>query len=79
MTDYQSEELLLVAAFANETLWLDAMKAGHDLHSINASKILESKWKMAELEDCNFAKTKGKCKCPEHKTLRSHSKTLSFG
>jgi len=79
MTDYQSEELLLVAAFANEPLWLDAMKAGHDLHSINASKILESKWKMAELEDCNFAKTKGKCSCPEHKTLRSHSKTLSFG
>jgi len=79
MTDYQSEELLLVAAFANEKLWLDAMEAGHDLHSINASKILESKWKMAELKDCKFAKTKGKCSCPEHKKLRSDSKQLSFG
>jgi len=79
MTDYRSEELLLVASFSRESLWLDAMSSGQDLHSINASKILTKEWNSKTLPDCEFVKTKQKCKCPEHKVLRSHSKQLSFG
>ena len=79
MTDYRSEELLLVAAFARESLWLDAMAKDQDLHSINASKILAREWKNKELPDCEFAKTSKRCECPEHNVLRSNSKTLSFG
>jgi len=79
MTDFQSEELVVTAIFANEPLWVDAIKAGHDLHSINASNILKDKWKEGTLEGCSFEKNKRKCKCPEHKKLRGFSKAISFG
>lgn len=79
MTDYQSEELVLTAHYAKEAAWLESIKAGYDLHSMNASKIFLKEWKEAELPDCAFALTKSKCKCPEHVILRNHSKSVSFG
>ncbi len=79
MTDYQSEELVLTAFFAQEKLWVEAIKNGHDLHSVNASQILAEAWKKAEEPGCNFTATKGKCKCAGHQILRTHSKSASFG
>ncbi len=78
MSDYNSEELVVTAILAKEPKWIEAIKSGHDLHSINAQRIFPE-WNSAELPDCEFKKTKKKCKCPKHKELRAASKTASFG
>ena len=79
MTDYQGEELVLTAFFAAEKLWTDAIKAGHDLHSVNGSAIFSKEWKAGEESDCSFAIDKSKCKCKVHKKLRQDTKALEFG
>ncbi len=77
--DYSAIELVIIALLSNEPVWLNALKAGHDLHSITASLIYGQKWIDGTEADCKFAKNKDKCNCKIHKDLRSKSKAISFG
>lgn len=79
MTDFQSQEMTLMAIFAKQQNWLDAIRKGHDIHSLNASVMLKKDWDEAEEIDCKFAKTKRKCNCKKHKELRSAAKSTNFG
>jgi len=79
MSDYKSEELVITAIMTKEKTWLDAIKAGHDLHSVNSERIFGNEWEQGTEIDCEYQKTKDKCKCKKHKHLRSNSKQISFG
>ena len=79
MTDYVSEELVIVSHFSGQKAWTDAIRSKHDLHSVNASVMLKKEWDAATEIDCEFVKTKRKCNCKQHKVLRSNSKSASFG
>jgi DNA polymerase-1 len=77
--DYEAEELAFIAILSEEPVWLDALRKGHDLHSINAELLYEDKWQIQTEPECDFVKSKQKCKCIGHKEMRTTSKTLSFG
>lgn len=85
-TDYDSQELAVIATVCNEHVWIDALKTGKDLHSVCAEMIHKDKWKNLALDTCAFYKLnadgqpqKVKCKCPEHELLRQNTKKLDFG
>jgi len=79
MTDFQSQEMCLMAVFARQQNWLDAIRKGHDIHSLNASVMLKDEWDAAEEIDCKFTKTMQKCKCKDHQVLRRTAKSTNFG
>lgn len=79
MSDYDGEELVITALMAKEQSWLDAIKAGHDLHSVNSTRIFGRDWIAGTEIDCEFEKSKRKCKCKKHKKFRSDNKQISFG
>ena len=70
---------VIIALLSNESVWLEALKAGHDLHSITASLIYGQKWIDGTEDSCKFIKSKNKCNCKVHKDLRNKSKQISFG
>lgn len=73
--DYSSQELCVLAVFANEPAMLDAIRNGYDLHSISASLLFPEAWAKLGGEK----KPKGKPSNPELVKFRSWSKTTSFG
>lgn len=73
--DYSSQEIVILAVFANEPAMLEAIQNGYDLHSISASLLFPEAWTKLGGE----SKPKGKPSNPELLKFRSWSKTTSFG
>lgn len=79
-SDYASQELVVVAFISGDPVWNDALRNGHDLHSVCAEVIYKEGWKKAAAPDCAYYhKGKQKCSCKGHKTMRISVKTINFG
>lgn len=88
-SDYVSQELTLIAYASNDPVWLEALKLGHDLHSVCAELVFKEVWKEAAEDGCAYYQTqeqdgtlvmlKHKCKCKKHKKLRDAIKSINFG
>lgn len=78
-TDYSSQELAIIATASGDPVWLDALEQGQDLHSVCAALVFGQQWEDAAEPACEFAKSKQKCNCPEHKRLRNGVKAINFG
>lgn len=85
-SDYSSQELVIIATFSKDPVWMEALEKGQDLHSVCAQLVFGQKWidgadatcgYYALLPDGNIAKDK--CKCKAHKTMRQACKTINFG
>lgn len=74
-SDYDSQELAVIAYLANEENWLEAIRNGEDLHSKNAARMFVQKW----IDAGGDPEGRTKPKTFEAKRLRSYSKTISFG
>jgi len=77
--DYSSQELNVIAFGSKDPVWLQALEEGKDLHSVCAELVYGSKWTDQAEPDCEYMKNKSKCKCKEHKRLRTNVKTINFG
>jgi DNA polymerase I len=77
--DYASQELCIIAFGSQDPVWLKALNAGEDLHSVCASLVYGISWGQAAEVSCAYLVDKSKCDCPEHKTLRTNVKTINFG
>lgn len=73
--DFGGQEIGIMAAMANEKVWIDALLRGDDVHSLTASMLYQGEWKSGGKKNCSFP---GKCECPNHEALREHAKTLNF-
>jgi DNA polymerase I-like protein with 3'-5' exonuclease and polymerase domains len=73
--DFKGQELGIMAAGAKYKAWIDAIRRGEDVHSIEASKVF-SEWKGATKKGCRFP---FKCSCPGHVVLRERAKKVNFG
>lgn len=78
-TDYSSAEVAIMSYAAGEQPFLDAIKAGKDLHCMSASLIFTKKWIDAAEPGCQQLIDGSRCKCPEHEKLRNFSKAITFG
>lgn len=78
-SDYSSQELVIIASLSQDPVWMEALRQGHDLHSICAALVYGKEWDRAALPDCKFAASRNKCKCPAHGRLRTGIKTINFG
>ncbi len=85
-SDYISQELVLIAHFSKDPVWLGALRRREDLHSVCADLVYGREWRQAAIPGCAYyaVKTDGtparqKCKCPGHKTMRTDIKTINFG
>ena len=78
-SDYSSQELNVIAYGSQDPVWLKALEEGQDLHSVCAELVYGDQWTNAAEDNCNYLKAKGKCNCPQHKTLRTNVKTVNFG
>lgn len=74
-SDYDSQELAVIAYLADEQSWIDAIREGKDLHSMNAYRMFGQKW----IDAGGDPNGQGKPKAKEAKRLRTYSKTISFG
>lgn len=84
-SDYASQELILIAFFSQDRVWLDALNKGKDLHSTVAEIVYKDKWRDAAEEGCLFYKKDEegnnlnlKCSCKKHKQLRELIKTINY-
>ena len=77
--DYSSQELNVIAFGSQDPVWLQALKDGQDLHSTCAELVYGDEWILLADLDCAYMKNKSKCKCKEHKRLRTNVKTINFG
>ena len=77
--DYSSQELNVIAFGSQDPVWLQALKDGQDLHSTCAELVYGDKWINKAEPGCAYIKSKAKCKCKEHKKLRTNVKTINFG
>ncbi len=73
--DFGGQELGIMAAAANEKVWIKPLLRGEDLHSITASMLYGSVWAKGASKGCEFPK---KCKCKGHVPLRFNAKVLNF-
>lgn len=73
--DFTGQELGVMAAGANERIWIEAMLRGDDIHSVVASLLYAQDWEAATKRKCKFPQ---KCDCPQHLILREQAKTLNF-
>jgi len=73
--DYNSQELCVMATFADDKIMLQAIKDGKDLHSVGAAALFPEKW-IAAGEDPNCF---GKPKTEEGLDIRKKIKELNFG
>lgn len=73
--DFSGQEIGIMAAAADEKLWIDAMLRGDDVHSLTASILYEAEWDNGYKKGCKFPK---KCSCPIHMERRDDTKTLNF-
>ena len=85
-SDYKSMELITIAYFSKDAVWLDALSKDQDLHSVCAEQVFKDKWIDGAEEGCRYYQLKDdgtylkdKCNCKKHKTLRTLVKTISFG
>lgn len=78
-SDFNSQELVVIATISQEEVWLDALKRGEDLHSICADLVFAEKWKNAAEPGCAYMEHKQKCKCDAHGVMRTTIKTINFG
>ena len=77
--DYSSQELNVIAFGSNDPVWISALERGEDLHSTCAELVYGEKWNDQAEPDCEYIKSKSKCRCKGHKKLRTHIKTVNFG
>jgi len=77
--DYSSQELNVIAFGSQDPVWLKALEEGQDLHSVCAELVYGDKWMKAADKNCNYLVAKGKCKCKQHKKLRTNVKSINFG
>jgi len=77
--DYSSQELCIIAHGSKDPVFNHALTHGHDLHSVCAALVFGDRWKDAGMDECAFRDDFEKCKCPEHKTLRTAVKSINFG
>ena len=77
--DYSSQELNVIAFGSKDPVWLKALEEGQDLHSTCAELVYGEKWLTSGEDNCAYLKNKIKCKCPNHKKLRTNVKTINFG
>lgn len=75
--DYSSQELALIAEDSNEQIWIDSVNNGWDLHSTVAELTFKD-WKANAEPDCEYYKSKQKCKCKKHKEQREKIKTINY-
>src|SRR5690606_11844888 len=75
INDFSGQEIGVMAAAADEKLWLDTMLRGDDVHGMTASLLYAEDWARGALKTCTFPK---KCKCPNHITPRERAKILNF-
>lgn len=78
MSDYGSQELVLIADDSHDEVWVKMMRNGWDPHSVVAEMVFGDQWTEATEEGCAFKHNKEKCKCPEHKKMRTRIKTISY-
>lgn len=78
-SDYNSQELVVIAEISQDPVWIDALQKGEDLHSICAALVFGNEWTLAAEPGCAFVAHKDKCKCKKHKTMRTAVKTVNFG
>lgn len=73
--DFSGQEIGIMAAMADEKLWIDALLRGDDVHSLVASLLYAAEWESGYERGCSFPK---KCNCTDHMELRENAKTLNF-
>lgn len=73
--DFTGQELGIMAAAANERIWIEAMLRGDDIHCLVASLLYAELWAQGTTKSCSFP---AKCSCPNHVPLREAAKTLNF-
>lgn len=91
-SDFNSQELVVIATISQEEVWLDALKRGEDLHSICAELVFADKWKNAAEPTCEYYyahtdkegvkhpdNSHSKCNCDAHGVMRTTIKTINFG
>ena len=77
--DYSSQELNVIAYGSKDPVWIDALMNNEDLHSKCAELVYGDKWLDAAENNCLYMANKQKCKCKQHKKLRTNVKTINFG
>lgn len=78
-SDFSSQELVLIAYMSKDPVWLKAVTAGHDLHSVTAAMVYGKRWENGTEDNCAYAQSKQKCDCKQHKTMRNAVKAINFG
>jgi DNA polymerase-1 len=73
--DFTGQELGAIAAGSKDPIWVEAMKKGHDIHSVMATKVYPE-WEDIGDRGCGYP---FKCDCKEHKGRRRKIKDLNFG
>lgn len=77
-SDFSSQELCTIAFGAQDPVWLEALRLGHDLHSVCADLVFKERWSSVAEPDCLYMSKKEKCECKAHKKLRTQVKTINF-
>lgn len=78
-SDYSSAEVCIMAHAAGESVFLDAVKTGKDLHMMSASLIFADEWLQLAEPGCTQIIDGSKCECPGHNKKRKISKAITFG
>jgi len=78
--DMSSQELCIIAEFAQDPIWLSALRKGEDLHSVAAEVVFDKDWKSGTEEGCAYYTNNAhqKCKCPIHKKYRATVKNINY-
>jgi DNA polymerase-1 len=77
--DMSGAELRIIAELANDAAWIRMFEQGWDVHSVNAEMIYGDEWLGGAEDDCEYYRSKQKCSCKKHKTMRGKIKTINFG
>lgn len=75
ISDFGGQEIGIMAAGAEEDIWIDALLRGEDIHSLTASLMYGNEWEAATERGCKFP---SKCNCSGHLKQRHHAKVLNF-
>jgi DNA polymerase-1 len=73
--DFSGQEIGVMAAMAEEQIWIEALLRGEDVHGLTASIVDGTEWAAARVKGCTFP---FKCKCPLHLDLREPAKITNF-
>jgi DNA polymerase I-like protein with 3'-5' exonuclease and polymerase domains len=82
IADYAGQEIVLAATIYREPVWLEALKKGHDLHSVVGELIFNKEWKTGTRPGCQYYHNNQRHKCdvcPQHGEIRSNTKNFNFG